>query len=332
MRRSALSGWVCRRVALPAVGLAALVAAVPAQAAFPGVPGPIAYSKVKISEFGDTGGIFDHGPRSDNARRRLSNDLDDTSPSYSPNGRLVVFASNRDPGEAKGSHVYLMNRDGSGIEQLTGGDFVDSNPSFSLNGKFVIFDRAGLQGRTSHIFAVSIDGSGLRQITAGASSEWDPTFTPDGRRIVFVSSRRSSGRRDRSNIFSMRPDGSRVKLLVGGEGEEYDPDVSPDGRRIAFASNRDHGPNIFVARMSGKHVVALTHGRRDCFSGACYTNPSWAPDGMHIAFNSTGRYSSDLDVMRADGRGFAKSFADGSTETEGFGSRVGAPGWGPRPR
>jgi Tol biopolymer transport system component len=332
MRRSALSRRIGGRVALPALGLVALLAAAPAQAAFPGTPGPIAYSKVKISEFGDTGGLFDHGPRTKDAPRRLSNDLDDTSPSYSANGRLIAFVSNRDPGETRGSHIYLMKRDGSGVRQLTSGDFRDSSPSFSLNGKLVIFDRGGPRGRTTHIFAVSIDGGGPRQITDGASSEWDPTYTPDGKRIVFVSSRQSSGRRDRSDIFSMRPNGSQVRLLIGGEGEEYDPDVSPNGGKVAFASNRDHGPNIFVARISGKHVVALTHGRRDCFSGACYTDPSWAPDGKHIAFVGTGRYSSDLEVMRADGRGSAKSFADGGTEPEGFGSRVGAPGWGPRPK
>ncbi|HET8861674.1 MAG TPA: hypothetical protein VFM94_00300 [Solirubrobacterales bacterium] len=123
-----------------------------------------------------------------------------------------------------------------------------------------------------------------------------------------------------------------MRLLIGGPREDHDPDVSPNGRKIVFASNRDHGPNIFVARMNGKGVVKLTNGRRDCFSGACYTSPSWSPDGKHIAFNSAGRYSSGVDVMRADGRGFAKELDGGGTEPEGYGSRVGAPGWGPRPR
>jgi Tol biopolymer transport system component len=324
MRWVGLVTWVC--------GLATLLVAAPAQAAFPGAPGPLAFSHTNFSESGDSGGLLSHGPRKKDPLRELTDDPDDGSPSYSANGRLIVFSSNRDPGETRGTHIYLMKNDGSGIEQLTSGDSYDSNPSFSPSGKQVVFDRGGLSGGATHIFGVSVDGSGLKQIGDNAGSDWDPTFTPNGRLIVFVSNRMSSGRTDRSNILSMRPDGSRVRILIGGPRNEFDPDVSPNGRLIAFAGNRDHGPNLFVARMSGKHVRELTHSRHDCFGSACYTNPSWAPDGKHIAFLRVGRYSSSVDVMRADGRGFSKEFDEGGTEEEGFGSHVGAPAWGPRPR
>ncbi len=332
MLRRDLIKRVCRCAGLPAFGLAVLLAAAPAQAAFPGVPGPIAYAHFTISEFDDTGGLLAHGPRKQDAPHQLTDNRNDSSPSYSPNGRLIVFSSNRDPGETRGVHIYVMKSDGSGIKQLTSGDFYDSNPSFSPSGKLVVFDRGGPQGRVTHIFSVSTDGSGLRQISDEAGSDSDPVFTPNGRLIVFVSNRMSSGRADRGNILSMRPDGSQIRLLIGGPREEFDPDVSPNGHQIAFASNRDHGPNLFVAKISGKQVSELTHSRHDCFGSACYTNPSWSPDGKHIAFLASGRYSSDLEVMRTDGRGFSKEFDSGGTEEEGFGDRVGAPAWGPRSR
>ena len=318
--------------------VAALLAATPAQAAFPGRPGPIAYS---YSSFGETGagefegggGIFSHGPRKREAPRQLTQDSADSSPSYSPDGRLIAFSGNRgtDPEEAT-SRIFVMKRDGSGVRQLTDGGFADSNPSFSPDGRRVVFDRGGAPGQPTQIFSVSIDGGEPRQISDGTANDYDPVFTPNGRRIVFVSDRRASGRRDRSNIFSMRPNGSHVRLLIGGPRSEFDPDVSPNGRFVAFASNRSHGPNIFVARMSGRHVRALTHSRGDCFRGTCYTSPAWSPDGRHIACLASGRYKSDLEVMRSDGRGPSKEFAEGGTEEEGYGSHVGAPSWGPRPR
>ena len=179
-RRDTAVGWAWMRIALPVLGLVALLAAAPAQAAFPGVPGPIAYSNVTIGEGIDTGGLLAHGPRKRDAATTLTEIPTDNSPSYSPNGRLIVFAGNHDPGLApQGSHIYLMKRDGSGVSQLTSGSFYDSNPSFSPNGKLVVFDRGGLQGRVTHIFSVSTDGSGLRQISDEAGSDYDPTFTPE---------------------------------------------------------------------------------------------------------------------------------------------------------
>jgi dipeptidyl aminopeptidase/acylaminoacyl peptidase len=328
-----MARWVGGRVALPVFGLAALIAASPTQAAFPGAPGPIAYSQGRTSETESEGGLVAHGPRRKDGARQLTEDNDDSTPSYSPNGRLIVFAGNRDPGATTGQqHIYVMKNDGSDVRQLTNGVFYDSNPSFSPNGKLVAFDREEIRSSNSHIFSVSIDGSDLGQITDDAGNDDDPVYTPNGKLIVFVSNRKSSARSDHTNIFSMRPDGSQMRVLIGGARNETEPDVAPSGRKIAFSSSRNHGPNLFVAKINGRHIRELTHSRGSCFRSVCYSHPSWAPDGKHIAFHSDGRYSSGVEVMRADGRGFPTGFASGGTEEEGYGSYVGGPAWGPRPR
>jgi Tol biopolymer transport system component len=332
---------VSRWIALPALTVAILAVAAPGQAAYPGVAGPIAYSKVETSAatYQGAGGIFVHGPRKGDAPRQLTDDPNDSNPSYSANGRLIVFSGNRDPIPpaspfgAPGSHIYVMNADGSDIRQLTSGDFYDSNPSFSPNGKVVVFDRAPVASHSPHIFSIGIDGGGLNQLTNDEGTDTEPTFTPNGKAIVFVSNRQSSSRTDRSNIFSMRPDGSGMRLLIGGPRSDYGPDVSPNGRSIAFVSNRARSQGrfpgrvtkIFIARMSGRHVRELPESRDG-------SSPSWAPDGKHIAFLESNSYGSDVQVMRADGRGNEKVFDGGGLEEEGYGTSVGAPGWGARPR
>ena len=312
--------------------LLVFVLAAPAQAAFPGKPGPLVYSRVSFNESADEGGLVLHGPRQRQKPHALTTNSGDNTPSFSADGRLVAFAGNYEAGTPlpPGRHIYVVNVDGGGLRQLTSGPDFDENPSFSPDGKKVVFDRRPSAGR-AHIFVVNIDGTGLRQLTSGSFNDSEPVYTPSGRRIVFVSDRDHDVRTDRSDIFAMAASGANQRVLIDGPRNEDEPDTSPNGKSIVFVSNRAPGINIFVAGANGRHVRQLTHNRRDCFSGNCNLSPVWSPDGRHIAYLAVGRFSSDLEVMRADGGG-GKEFSNGSTEEEGFGTGVGPPSWGPAAR
>jgi TolB protein len=316
--------------------VAVLLAAAPAQAAFPGVPGSIAYGKGTSTELeGTSGGLFAHGPRQSDRSRQLTADPTDSAPSYSPNGRLIAFVRavrvGQPPIRATGSSIHLMNADGSGVRALTSGEHFDSNPSFSPDGRRVVFERRRGE-RVSSLFMINLDGSGERQLTRGAHRDQDPVFAPNGRWIAFVSNRDKDARSDQSDIFSVRPNGRRLRVLIDGPHDESGPDISPNGRRVVFASNRRRRTfNIFVARSSGRRVRALTNAHGTCFGRVCFHSPSWAPNGRHIAYIASSRYRTELKVMRSDGRR-PRSFASGSIEPEGYGTSVGSPAWGPRPR
>jgi Tol biopolymer transport system component len=303
----------------------AVLATASAQAAFPGKPGPIVYPKVTLNEEDTPGGLLIHGPRVTQKAKRLTNDPDDEAPSFSANGRLIAFSSVRNAGETSGRNIYLVKVDGTGLRQLTTDATADLAPSFAPSGKQVVFTRR--VGGKSHIFRVNVDGSGLVQLTRGNGNDYDPVYTPNGKRIVFVSDRDRDAKTDQRDIFAMAPSGADMRVLIDGRYNEEEPDTSPNGKRIAFVSNRRPGINIFVANAAGKVLSQLTHNRRSCSSGSCNRAPAWSPDGKHIAFLVIGRYSRDLQVMRADGSG-EKEFADAGTETEGLGSTIGSPTWG----
>lgn len=61
------------------------------------------------------------------------------APTFTPDGRKIVFASNHHACDGRNFELYMINLDGSGLEQLTNfGGFV-SFPEFSPDGKLLVF-------------------------------------------------------------------------------------------------------------------------------------------------------------------------------------------------
>lgn len=316
-------GWTTATV-LAAAALLALATAAVAAAAFPGKPGPIVYVKSETEEVAGvietTGGLYVDPPGRRRRPRQLTFNHTDAEPSYSPDGRRIVFSSVGDEGPG----IYVIASDGSGRRKVTEGG---SDPAFFPSGRSIVFSRS--EGSHSHIYSVRLDGTGLRQLTRGPYDDYDPVVSPNGRWIAFGSDRDRDGRRDRSDIFSMRPNGSRLRVLIDGPRREEEPDIAPDGRRIAFVLGAVLGSKIFVARVNGRGIRAVTRCRQRVRTRcSSYSEPAFSPNGRKIVVLSSG----SIEVIGSYKRGIGRSVDSGETEEEGFGSVVSEPTWGPRPR
>ncbi len=300
-------------------------------AAFPGRPGPIAYSKTIVRELGggetlQDGGIYARDLGRRGGPRQLTVSPLDREPSYSANGRHLVFlsASGR-PWLGSDDGLFEVNRQGRARREVRPGG---GAPSFFPNGNRILFAEEDESG-FSHIYSARANNTGLRQLTSGSHNDSEPAISPNGRRIAFVSDRDGDG----SDIFTMRSNGTGVRLLIDGPGRESAPDYAPGGNRIAFSSSRGQGAsNIFVARADGRQVRRLT--RCASFPGCpAFSAPAFSPNGARIAVLRSTARSSAVVVIRADRRRPPLVRVDsGSTDGEGSGTTVGPPTWGPRPR
>ena len=84
---------------------------------------------------------------------------DYAAPAWSPNGRKIAFASERDGN----SEIYVMNADGSGQRSLTSDLAYDGDPGWSPDGRKIAFV-SNRDGRYE-VYVMNADGSGQRSLT-----------------------------------------------------------------------------------------------------------------------------------------------------------------------
>ena len=186
----------------------------------------------------------------------------DAEGSYSPDGKEILFASNRhayteDLTKEEQEHLerdasyfmdlYIMNADGSDVRRLTDAKGYDGGPFFSADGEKIVWRRFAEDGHSAEVYVANRDGSNERRITDLGAMSWAPYFHPSGDYIVFATSVHGFANFE---LYIVDTDGEREPVRVTAE-ESFDslPVFSPDGHNITWASSRtaDKQAQIFMA-------------------------------------------------------------------------------------
>jgi Tol biopolymer transport system component len=108
----------------------------------------------------------------------------DRTAQFSPDGRRVVFASNR----SGDMEIWTSDPDGSRAAQLTSmGANMTSTPRWSPDGQTIAFD-SNLEGQFE-VYTVPLSGGKPRRLTSHPANDHVPSFSRDGRWIYFSSNR-----------------------------------------------------------------------------------------------------------------------------------------------
>jgi TolB protein len=180
------------------------------------------------------------------------NKVRDVSPSVTPDGRYVVYAS--DPsGDLEIYKLDLENPDAE-PERLTHSRDNDTDPVVRPDGRFVAFvsDQPGAYD----LYAVDLTGvEPLRRLTDEDGDVSKPSFSPDGEYVIYEVMIHGNPEIAYCNFDSPTEHGT---IIESEEWSEYSPCFSPDEEYICVVSDREGTSDLTIFTFRGDFVRRVT--------------------------------------------------------------------------
>ncbi|GAB1470206.1 hypothetical protein MASR2M66_10830 [Chloroflexota bacterium] len=187
----------------------------------------------------------------------------------STSGGRIVFTCTR----AEYNQLCMVNRDGSGLVQLT--DMAASNyyPVFTPDGSSILF--ASNRNGPFDFFLLNFDKKDISQVTLNVGNVIAPDYSSDGRFIVFAN-RAGEGP---TAVWVVNADGLNPHLVYTGAEDIVSVSWSPDGEKIAYAMSTGTPQEyvIFTMDANGRNHIKISQGLQGIGGSV-----DWSPDGQSL--------------------------------------------------
>jgi TolB protein len=205
------------------------------------------------------------------------------APSWSPDGKHLVFTSYLRGNPA----LYLLTPQEGYLKLLWDKGGVNSSASVSPDGKTVAF--ASSHEGNVDIYTIPVEGGEARRLTTARGIDTQPSWAPNGRQIAFTSSRSGS-----PQLYQMDADGSNVRRVSFGGYFHDEGTWAYDGIRIA-CTTRDEGTFQIAT------IDAVTNERKVIPAPGNNESPCFSPEGSMIAFASDRTGEPQIYITDANG-------------------------------
>lgn len=215
------------------------------------------------------------------------------SPNLSPNGKYLVFLSERDLfsfdyflADAQNGKIIRKLASSTKEGHIDAFNFLESGGAWSPDSRkyaFVIYAKG-----QNFLKIVDVEsGKNLAEMAIpGFPSFANPSWSPDGKSIVLSAQQGMS-----SNLILFHPESRQVEKITDDDFAAIQPSFSPDGRFIVYSTDRlsQRSHNQSVRQWFNPAVYDLENGKSidlAFFEGADNLNPLFSADGQSIYFLS----------------------------------------------
>jgi len=184
---------------------------------------------------------------------------DEGSISFSPDGKEILFASNRteNPDANRNTDIWAINIESGKISQITTDEGPDSNPSWSHNGQSIAYlKRSNPVYGTTFLWKIPAQRGEPVKLTGmlDRNVRSKPLWSGDDKHIYFILE-------DSGNVYLcyIPSSGGKIERVIAGERTIGNPVISPDGKYLAFTvGDFLSPPELYISDVKGGELKKLT--------------------------------------------------------------------------